>query len=167
MKDANHRLPWRQPVFWLVIGLPLATIVAGVATMRYAIGSAEAIAEPVARVAQVQTANLDADARADELGLSGTLVRDGAHVRVELARAGGAAHGDSAPMLRLEHAAASAKDEIVVLTATPTASHWIGVATLEPATYRVTLAAADGSWRLRGRLTPNDARIELLPATTQ
>lgn len=160
MTAASNRLPWREPVFWLVLALPLSTIVAGVVTMRYAIGSAEAIAEPVARVAQVQTADLDADAQADAMGLSAELVRDHGRVSVRLSQP-----MQVAPTLRFEHAAASVKDATVDLR--PVGDAWSGEVALERAAYRVTLVAADGSWRLRGRIAPSDSGVALMPTVAQ
>ena len=67
----------REPMFWLVLALPLATIVAGIVTIRMASadGPLDAAPESVKRRAQVQTTDLGPDQRAADLRLSATLTR--------------------------------------------------------------------------------------------
>ncbi|MBK8285606.1 MAG: hypothetical protein IPK97_12460 [Ahniella sp.] len=67
----------REPMFWLVLAFPIATIVAGILTIRLASsdGPLDAAPESVQRRAQVQTTDLGPDQRAAELGLTATLLR--------------------------------------------------------------------------------------------
>ena len=72
---------WRKnPVMWLVIGLPLLSIVAGVGLVVIAssAGGSDAVSDPVRRVSQIQTTDLAPDQAALKLGLSAVLrVEDG------------------------------------------------------------------------------------------
>ena len=56
----------RNPVLWLVLGIPALTIVAGVWTLMVAAGNSavDADPDPVRRTAQVQVASVEADAEA-------------------------------------------------------------------------------------------------------
>ena len=61
------------PLLWLVVLIPLATVVAGIGTVVIATrtGSTDAVIDPVRRTAQVQDSDLRADREAARLGLSG------------------------------------------------------------------------------------------------
>ena len=69
--DGHARSHWRNPVMWLVVGLPLLSIVAGVGLVVTAVrtGGADPVNDPVRRVAQIQTTDLGPDAAAKRLGL--------------------------------------------------------------------------------------------------
>lgn len=60
MNENRKSSPWRVPVFWLVIGLPVLSIVAGVGLVVVAArsGGADVVSDPVQRVSQIQTADL-------------------------------------------------------------------------------------------------------------
>jgi hypothetical protein len=65
---------WRQPIVWLMCAIPLATVVAGFATLRTARADAmDAEPDAVKRTAQAQVADLAPDRRAAELGLHATI----------------------------------------------------------------------------------------------
>ena len=76
-RPATERAPslWRNPMLWLVIGLPSAVIVAALATLAIAIesGGSDAIPDKVRRTAQIQTTELGPDERAATLKLSAVL----------------------------------------------------------------------------------------------
>ena len=63
---------FREPTVWLLVALPLASVVATIALFRAGASGVPLDAAPdaVTRSAQVQQADLDADHRALALGLS-------------------------------------------------------------------------------------------------
>ena len=69
MNENRKSSPWRVPVFWLVIGLPVLSIVAGVGLVVVAArsGGADVVSDPVQRVSQIQTADLGMDETAQQL----------------------------------------------------------------------------------------------------
>ncbi len=78
------RHPFREPMVWLVVGLPVLAVVAGIALLVIATrsGSSDAVIDTVERTAQVQTAELGPDARAGALKLSAVLQVDGQRLRL-------------------------------------------------------------------------------------
>lgn len=68
---------WREPMVWLMLAIPLATIAGGIATIRLVAGPLDAAPEPVQRRAQIQSTDLAPDLRARTLGLQVTLTRIG------------------------------------------------------------------------------------------
>jgi len=108
--NQTKQSPWRTPVFWLVVGLPLLAIVAGVGLVVIAVrsGGADAVSDPVRRVSQIQTADLGPDAAAKKLGLSAVLrVEDGI---VEVLPATGKFDRAAPLRLHLEHPTTQARD---------------------------------------------------------
>ena len=75
--DSNATRPssWRNPVMWLVVGLPLLSIVAGVGLVVVATraGGDDTVNDAVRRVSQIQTTDLGPDEAARKLGLSAVL----------------------------------------------------------------------------------------------
>lgn len=74
----NKRHPLREPMVWLLIGLPVVAVVAGIATLVISSrGGGDSVIDPVERTAQIQTVALGPDERARELKLSAVLQVDG------------------------------------------------------------------------------------------
>jgi hypothetical protein len=75
-----------QPELWLVLGIPLAALAGGVATLRAVAGdlSSDGAAEGVRRTAQVQDADLAPDLAAARRGLVAGLRIDRARGEVEV-----------------------------------------------------------------------------------
>lgn len=71
----DTRSPWREPMLWLVFGIPAATVIAGLATFAIALraGSIDSVPAPVSRVAQAQVLTGTADATATRGDYHGTL----------------------------------------------------------------------------------------------
>jgi hypothetical protein len=83
MTDQQKRPVWREPMMWLVIGLPLASVVAGVILVGLATRDAsDSVGDVVQRTAQIQVSDLGPDARARELGLSAIVRIDEGYVEV-------------------------------------------------------------------------------------
>ena len=155
--------PWGIPVFWLVIGLPLLSIVAGVGLVVIAVrsGGADTVSDPVRRVSQIQTADLGPDAAARKLGLSAVLrVEDGI---VEVLPATGSFAHDAPLQLVLEHPTRQADD--VRLELAPQGPGWRATQAIDADhDWVVQLRAADGHWRLQGRLPKQQHAVRLAPS---
>lgn len=153
---------WRNPVMYLVIGLPLLSIVAGVGLVVIASGSggSDAVSDPVKRVSQIQTTDLAPDQAARKLGLSAVLrVEDGI---VEVLPATGAFAHDAPLQLTLEHPTRRAEDLQLQLPAQ--GAGWrIGQAIDADHDWVVHLRPIDGAWRLQGRLPRQQHAARLAP----
>src|SRR5690606_33199767 len=124
--DATQRPALREPLLWLVIGLPLAVVIAGFATLVIAIraGGSDALPDPVRRTAQVQLLDLEPDRVARDEGISARLqlAADG---RLRLAING--SDGDDVLLLQLIHPTDASQDRQVALTRD--GMQWLGVLT--------------------------------------
>ena len=91
MNTENRSFFSRNPVLWLVLAIPAATIVAGVWTLVVASGNSavDADPDPVRRTAQVQVASIEADAEAASRGLGATLAIQGDSALLRLDQATG------------------------------------------------------------------------------
>lgn len=159
----KHPSPWRNPVVWLVAGLPLLSIVAGVGLVVIAArsGGADVVTDPVRRVSQIQTADLGPDAQARKLGLSVVLrVEDGI---VEVLPATGRFDHGAPLRLDLEHPTRRAED--LQLHLQPHGPGWRVEQAVDPAhDWIARLRADDGSWRLQGRLPRQQHATRLAPS---
>jgi uncharacterized protein len=157
--------PWyREPMVWLVIGIPFTSVIVGITLLTLAIrsGSADAVPDPVRRTLQIQDTDIAADRRAIALGLRGELRVDpetGA-LQVRLSPL----HADAAPtlVLRLLHAGRASMDQELSLVRS--GELWLGrVDKMQGQAWNIEVAAADGSWRVGGRLDPGARSSELIP----
>lgn len=158
----------RNPVLWLVVGLPALVIVASLATLYIAIdaGGSDAIPDEVRRTAQIQTTELGPDERAATLKLSAVFsVREG---HVEVLPASGALVDDKGlrgrPLrLLLQHPTVAAEDRELKLL--PTEAGWRADIALDPKhDWRIQLLPEGSAWRLRGRLPAGQRGVLLAPA---
>lgn len=157
------RPAWREPLLWLVLGIPLATLIAGLLTLRIASvsGAMDAAPEAVRRTAQTQTTDLAADALAARLGLSaGLLILPTGEVTITtLAPTKAAAVLD----LRMIHPHTARLDLLIRLRRD--GKVWRGQARIDPAPgWRVQLQDEQARWRLVARLAPGQRHIRLQPA---
>lgn len=149
----------KNPVLLVLIGLPVATLAAGVATLAIiGRGGLDTVGDPVRRTAQVQQVDLAADAAARRLDLGGRLSLDGAQVRVVVP----GLDGGSDLRLQLEHPLDAAQD--VALALAPADGAWQAPAFDANVGWRVSLAPADGAWRLVARWPRGARSIDLAPA---
>lgn len=161
--NERSKSPWRVPVFWLVVGLPLLSIVAGVGLVIVAVrsGGADVVSDPVQRVSQIQTTDLGPDEAAAKLGLSAVLrVEDGV---VEVLPATGKFGGGTALQLVLEHPTRQSDD--LRLELLPQGPGWrVQQAVDGEHDWVVQLRDADGRWRLHGRLPKQQHAARLSPS---
>lgn len=166
--SASNPSHWRNPMLWLIVGLPAAVIVAGFATLAVAIdaGGSDAIPDEVRRTAQIQTSELGPDERAATLKLSAVLsVRDS---HLEVLPASGPLVDDVAlrgrPLrLLLQHPTLAAEDRELKLM--PTANGWRTDHRLDiDHDWRLQLLPEGTAWRLRARLPAGQRGVLLAPA---
>jgi uncharacterized protein len=157
---------WKVPMMWLVIGLPLASVVAGVSLVVIAVrsGGTDVVRDEVQRVSQIQTADLGADGRAAELRLSAVLRADEGMLQVIPATG----EFDPSATLRLVLAHPTRATEDIQVDLPPTATGWQASHALDDGhDWVVELAPVDGSWRLRGRLPRQQHATRLAPSLAQ
>ena len=154
--------PWRNPVMWLVVGLPVVSIVAGVSLVVIASrDSNDAVPDRVRRTAQIQVADLGPDAVAQRERLS-AIVRSEDGI-VEVLPVSGDFQRAAPLRVALTHPARAAED--VSLDLAPTESGWRGRATLDAGhDWNVRVEPADGRWRLLGRLPKGQHAAHVRPA---
>lgn len=159
----HERSPLREPMVWLMAGLPLASVVAGIALVVTAIrsGGADAVADDVQRTGQVQTAELGPDARAHALQLSAVL-RRGRHAIEVLPVAGNFVRSEPL-FLSLRHPGNASRDRHLVLQ--PTELGWRAAIDADAThDWILQIAPTDGTWRLHGRLPRQQQAAYLHPA---
>jgi hypothetical protein len=168
MTDTPTPRKTRNPVLWLVVGLPAVVVVASLATLYIAIdaGGSDAIPDEVRRTAQIQTTELGPDERAATLKLSAVFsVHDG---HVEVLPASGALIDDKTlrgkPLrLLLQHPTLAAEDRELKLV--PTEAGWRAEIALDPKhDWRIHLLPEGSAWRLRGRLPAGQRGVLLAPS---
>lgn len=156
--------PWyREPMLALVWGLPLAAVVAGIATLVIAARSSDEGDGRVRRVAQTQTADLAPDRAAARLGLSATVSFEAegvVHVALDAALA-----GDGTLGLSLRHGTDPRRDRELTLSRVEGATYaGLLPAPLDAGAYNAELTPEDDAWRLVGRLEGGAIRVALSPA---
>jgi hypothetical protein len=147
---------------WLMVGLPLASVITGVMLLATAIrSSADEVDDQVRHRAQAQVSELAPDERAATLQLAALLqIRPG---RVELLPVSGALPRKQTLQLSLRHPTDSAQDRVILLTPTP-AGWGADVQVSRAHDWLLRLAPGNNEWRLVGRLPMRDGAARLGPA---
>ncbi|NDK37412.1 nitrogen fixation protein FixH [Pseudoxanthomonas gei] len=162
--DRPRTSPWRQPVMWLVIGLPLASVVAGIIMVIVAGGSDAIDTSPdqVRRTAQIQTTDLGPDEAAGAARLSAIVRLDPERKLVEVLPVSGDFERNVPLRLALAHPTRAELD--VALLLQPTELGWRAAADLDAShDWNIRLGPADGHWRLQGRLPRGQLATNLQP----
>lgn len=158
----------RNPVMWLVIGLPLLSIVAGVGLVVVAVrsGGDDVVIDTVQRTAQIQTTELGPDARARAMKLSAVLHADAKGIDL-LPVGGGFSNGDvprDAPLtITLSHPSDASLDQTIELRPGELGWHADVALPLEH-DWLLQLTPTDTQWRLHGRLVAGQNAAHLGPA---
>lgn len=152
-------------ILWLVVLIPLATVVAGVGTVVLSVrsGSTDAVIDPVTRTAQVQDRDLRGDRRALDLQLaaSGSIDPASGAVRLQLQ---GDADGAEALALTLAHPTRGSLDARLDLVAAGDGL-WLGRLDIDRShDWNLLLTGSPAHWRLVGRLDAGAAAFSLAPA---
>lgn len=163
--DGQPRKAHREPMVWLVFGLPAAVVVASIAMLVIGIRQRDGgeVSDRVQRTAQIQQTDLGADERAQALGLRMLLrERDG---RIEALPVSG--HFPRGQTLRLlaEHPTDRARDRTLMLA--PQGAGWLSKDKFEDARvhdWKFSLTPGNESWRLRARMPKAQRAVVLEPA---
>ena len=160
----RSRSGWREPLVWLVFGIPAIAVVALVWMVFIAAGpgSTDSVDPAVRRTAQVQIADLGPDQAAASMRLSALLRIDGKDLEVLALHAGFDA---TQPLkLALRHPTRADLDHEVLMQ--PTATGWRAPLELDLThDWKLQLAPQDGHWRLQGRLPRGQLSARLQPVT--
>ena len=147
----GERSPLREPMVWLMIGLPAASVVAGLALVVAAVrsGGADEVGDDVRSTAQMQVAELSPDTRAQAMKLSAVLRFENA--AIDVLPVNGEFVRNQALILTLSHPADAKQDRHFILQ--PSELGWrISGDVRADHDWIAQLAPADGRWRLRGRI---------------
>lgn len=171
MNDASRPAvarPWyREPMLWLVVGLPFIVVVAGFVTLFVAIraGGADAYPSEVRRTAQIQVESLAADQAAIARGIAGSLAidPDTGGIRVVLENV----PGDVVQVrLSLIHPARAEGDSELMLTRSGDAFHG-RIATPLAQVWSVRVSDVEGGWRVGGRYEQGRRAVRLAPSLSE
>jgi uncharacterized protein len=159
--DPASRAAHREPLVWLVAGLPALTVVAGLLTVAIAVRGGDAVVVDEFRrdglAIRIDTARDDA---AERLGVAARIEfhAAGVAVRLETAR--------PAPrtlLLLLSHATRADLDRLLTLHRAPDGTYRAALPSLERGRWHVELSPADRRWRLVGRFRDSVAALDLRP----
>lgn len=157
------RSPWREPMVWLLVALPLSAVIAAFALLyaaAHSSGNNDMVADPVQQTGQMQVSDLGPDAVAQQRQLSAVLYVDARGIEVIPVSGDFDRH---APLrLSLWHPARAASDRAVTLQ--PSADGWQVATPLDAShDWIVQLAPADAAWRIEGRLPKQQRAVRLAP----
>ncbi len=165
--NESPRSAWREPMVWLVIALPLASVIAGVSLVVIAArsGGTDAVIDKVDRVSQIQTTDLGPDQRARQMDISVVLRVDRDALEVipvtgELDR--------KAPLeLQLLHPTLKEQDRQLSLL--PGGLGWrVTVPDLDLGhDWRLQITPKNGEWRIKGRLPKDQHAARLAPVIAE
>lgn len=161
--DNDARRAWREPLVWLVVGIPAVAVVALVWMVIVAAGpgSTDSVDPAVRRTADIQTVDLGPDQAAAKLQLAALLRIDGKALEVLPLHAGFDA--DKPLQLILQHPARADLDRAMLLQ--PSAGGWKVDAEIDTGhDWNLQLTPEGGRWRLQGRLPHGRIAARLQPA---
>lgn len=163
-QERTRSSPWRQPVIWLVVGLPLASVVAGIIMIMVAGGSDAIDTSPdqVRRTAQIQTTDLGPDEVAGAARLSAIVRLDPERKLVEVLPVNGDFERNAPLRLALAHPTRAELDLELLLQ--PTELGWRIEAGIDSShDWNVRLGPLDAHWRLQGRLPKGQLATNVRP----
>lgn len=149
---------------WLVVGLPIAAVAASLTLVVQALhgGPDDAVIDDVQHTAQMQVTDTGPEQQAARRDLSVTLLATPQDVQIVPVTG----DIDRTQTLKLTLAHPADDDHDIHASLAPTAQGWTGAAIPADANdWIVRLEAADGSWRLRGRLARGKPSLLLHAAT--
>jgi hypothetical protein len=159
----KERSALREPMVWLMVGLPAASVVAGLGLVAAAVlsGGADEVSDTVQRTGQIQVSELGPDANALSMKLSAVLRLD--DTAVEILPVNGLFVRDQSLVLVLSHPTDAGKDRRLILA--PTATGWRLTGKLRSDhDWIARLGPVDGSWRVQGRIKSGTHAVYLRPA---
>jgi uncharacterized protein len=162
--------PWyREPMVWLVIGLPMLSVVAGTSLLTLAIvsGGDDAVADEVQRMSRIQLTDMRADQRAEAHDMQARLSIDPHTGALQLAISGlEDVTAERSLALMFVHPVKAADDRSLPLVRD--GEVWLGRfdGVLDHA-WQLRLTPPDRRWRLEGRLGAQQPQVTLRPRSTR
>ena len=154
------RPAYREPMVWLMVGLPAASVVAGILLLVTAVrsGGADEVSDKVQRRAQIQVSELGPDQRASAMKLV-VLLRIAAD-SIEVLPVSGELPLTQPLVLSLNHPTDSTRDQRLVLL--PSSHGWRVAARTETGhDWIARLGPANGAWRVLGRVETGGHAVRL------
>lgn len=152
----------RNPILWLVCGIPLLTLLGGYLTLRvaYQSGQSDEMPDEVSRTGQAQVTELAPDRAAAQAGLRVSIAIDRRAGRIQATQDAGHALTPQPIELQFVHPLHADADRTIQLL--PTGNGWQAtLPRLADGNWRLVLKDAGVHWRLVGRL-PTHASLALL-----
>lgn len=159
----DKKLPWwREPMVWLVAGLPVAAVMASFATLWIAVRNADTLVkEGYLKEGFTVQEVLPQDHEAVRLGLSGQLIVESSGLRIVLA---GLAQPEATLQLVLAHPTEATRDLILQLERNQAGVYLAALPDLPPGKRHVLLETTHPGWRLHGSWdAPLVGQINLAP----
>ncbi|MCZ8100627.1 MAG: FixH family protein [Burkholderiaceae bacterium] len=146
--DVPPRPPWREPLFWLVWGIPALTIVAGLVTWWIAAQRADSnVAEDWYKRGMTINRSLERESRAQALGLKAELDLAGEH-DLRLRLEGGTGLPPAVTVL-LTHPVRAEQDRLLTLDRQPDGTYRAVSPRVAAGTWGVSIEAQD--WKIATR----------------
>lgn len=159
---SEGRKPWQEPMVWLMVGIPAATVVAGLATMAIALrsGSMDSVPTSVQRVAQAQVLASAVDDSTASKGYRGFLMLERGPEAWRVSVKTVPANLAETPLQVLfVHPTLAARDVRIELVAGAAA----GAASIDFIPQQVIVSDSAGTWRLVGAYREQSV-LDLTPA---
>jgi hypothetical protein len=155
------RSAWREPMVWMLVGLPLASVAIGFALLFAAVHPGREDMETVGRVTKVGKLLVSAEAAPSsaEVSTEGVVLRTKGDMVEVLPMDGDFPRGGK---LTLTLSDSSGEQRTVHLS--PSELGWRGVGSLDrDRDWTVRLASDSGAWLMHGRWAPQARSIRLMP----
>lgn len=164
--DSESRRPWhREPFMWLVVGIPLLTVVAGLSTVYIAHKHSDTIVSDEFRKEGLAIQHDPTrDLAAARIGAHAQLDIAPDRLRVRLNLANGTS--PSSLVAVLSHATRAELDRLIVLSRTSDGAYEARFEALDAGHWYVEVSPSDRSWRLRGNFSTIPTQLELIPSRT-
>lgn len=162
-RSPSHPSPWyRQPLVWLVIGIPLSSVVMGIAMLTLSITTYDGLVTDDYYKQGLQiNRSLERDEAARRHALSSEVLIGAAGGVIQVSLAGEASfQAPEVVDLRLFHATRAGLDRHIVLRRVSAGRYLSARPELAPGKWHLQLAADD--WRLRGELQGGDGDRRLM-----
>lgn len=150
--ETTPAVPWfRQPLVWMLIGIPLSSVIMGVVIITLAVTSYDGLVvdDYYKRGLEINRV-LDRDTAAVSAALDGTLHVDGAATLLILRSAHAGARLPDTVSLRLSYSTRAGLDRELTLTRTTSSDYRGSGVTLAPGRWYVEVGTTE--WRLTGHI---------------
>lgn len=159
----SHRPAHREPLVWLVWGLPAASVVAGLLLVVAAVrsGGADEVSDKVQRHAQIQVSELGPDQSANAMNVAVILrIASGS---IEVLPVSGDVPRGKPLVLSLNHPTDATRDLRLVLR--PTGQGWSATSKADTShDWIARLGPTNGAWRVLGRVHAGGQAVRLASA---